>query len=57
MSSSEKNSVAPSSEFQENLEDLQAIVAAVKQKDASLAADLARDHVRRFNRYMEKKKR
>jgi len=44
-------------EFRENLEDLQAIVAAVAQKDASRAADLARDHVRRFNRYMEKKKR
>lgn len=44
-------------EFRENLEDLQAIVAAVAQKDAFLAGDLARDHVRRFNRYMEKKKR
>ena len=44
-------------EFRENLEDLQAIVAAVAQKDGSRAAELAREHVRRFNRYMEKKKR
>jgi len=44
-------------EFRENLEDLQAIVAAVSQKDAPLAAELARQHVQRFNRYMEKKKR
>ena len=44
-------------EFRENVEDLKAIVAAVAQKNAFLAADLARDHVRRFNRYMEKKKR
>jgi DNA-binding FadR family transcriptional regulator len=44
-------------EFRENYEDLRAIVEAIARKDASLAAKLAREHVRRFNRYMEKKKR
>ncbi len=44
-------------EFRENYEDLQAIVAAVVRKDAAAAARLAREHVRRFNRYMEMKKR
>lgn len=44
-------------EFRENYDDLRAIVDAVARKDAPLAGQLAREHVRRFSRYMEKKKR
>ncbi len=44
-------------EFRENYEDLCAIVDAVVRKDSAGASKLAREHVNRFNRYMEKKKR
>jgi len=44
-------------EFRENYEDLCAIVEAVSRKDSIEAGRLARDHVKRFNRYMEKKRR
>lgn len=44
-------------ELDENYEDLNRIVEAVASGRAEEAAELARDHVRRFNRYMEKKKR
>jgi GntR family transcriptional repressor for pyruvate dehydrogenase complex len=44
-------------ELDENYADLNRIVEAVAAGRAEEAAELARDHVRRFNRYMEKKKR
>jgi DNA-binding FadR family transcriptional regulator len=44
-------------ELDENYKDLNRIVEAVASGRAEEAAELARDHVRRFNRYMEKKKR
>lgn len=44
-------------ELDENYQDLKQIVEAVAAGRAEEAAELARDHVRRFNRYMEKKKR
>jgi GntR family transcriptional repressor for pyruvate dehydrogenase complex len=44
-------------ELDENYADLNRIVEAVAAGRADEAAELARDHVRRFNRYMEKKKR
>jgi GntR family transcriptional repressor for pyruvate dehydrogenase complex len=42
-------------ELDENLQDLQAIVAAVAKGQAARARSLAREHVRRFNVYMEKR--
>jgi GntR family transcriptional repressor for pyruvate dehydrogenase complex len=45
------------SEMMENYNDLQNIVDAVATHDADRAGRLAREHVRRFNRYMEKKMR
>lgn len=44
-------------EIKENYEDLRELIAAVSNRKADLAAELARSHVRRFNGYMEKKKR
>ncbi len=44
-------------ELNENYDDLCQLVAAVADKDAKRAVRVARDHVRRFNSYMEKKKR
>jgi DNA-binding FadR family transcriptional regulator len=44
-------------EMEENYRDLKEIVDAVRQRDADQAGFLAREHVRRFNVYMEKKKR
>ncbi len=44
-------------ELDENYQDLKRLVEAVAAGDGEKTADLARDHVRRFNRYMEKKKR
>ena len=44
-------------ELDENYQDLERIVEAVAAGRDEEAAELARDHVRRFNRYMEKKKR
>lgn len=41
--------------IQENYRDLIEIVAAIENKDSTLAGTLAQDHVRRFNSYMEKK--
>jgi DNA-binding FadR family transcriptional regulator len=41
--------------LQENFGDLRAIVAAVTARDAEGARELAREHVRRFNAYMEEK--
>jgi GntR family transcriptional repressor for pyruvate dehydrogenase complex len=43
-------------ELNENYHDLNEIVAAVASGQVERASELARDHVRRFNRYMEKKK-
>ncbi|MGD9367199.1 MAG: FadR/GntR family transcriptional regulator [Desulfobacteraceae bacterium] len=44
-------------ELNENYDDLCQLVAAVADKDAERAVRVAREHVRRFNSYMEKKKR
>ena len=44
-------------ELNENYQDLVKMVAAVTHGEEEKAAELARDHVRRFNRYMKKKKR
>ena len=44
-------------ELNENYEDLVHLVRAVAEGRDDQAAELARDHVRRFNRYMESKKR
>lgn len=44
-------------ELNENYDDLCQLVAAVADKDAKRAVRVAREHVRRFNSYMEKKKR
>jgi DNA-binding FadR family transcriptional regulator len=44
-------------EMKENFRDLSAIAAAVAAKDADLARRRAREHVRRFNRYMQKRRR
>lgn len=41
--------------LQENLADLQAIIAAIKAHDAEQARSIAQSHVRRFNSYMEDK--
>lgn len=45
------------SELQENYQDLCDIVQAVEKGQADQARRLARDHVHRFNRYMEKRKK
>jgi DNA-binding FadR family transcriptional regulator len=45
------------SELQENYQDLCDIVKAVEKGQADKARRLARDHVHRFNRYMEKRKK
>lgn len=44
-------------EMEENLVDLENIVAAIEVGDASKASDLVRSHVRRFNRYMEEREK
>ena len=44
-------------ELNENYHDLALLVEAVATGQKERAVDLARDHVRRFNRYMEGKKR
>ena len=44
-------------ELEENHRDLIQIVEAVAKGHVERAGELARDHVRRFNRHMEKKKR
>ena len=44
-------------ELNENYLDLKQLVEAVSTGRVGQATDLAREHVRRFNRYMEKKKR
>jgi DNA-binding FadR family transcriptional regulator len=44
-------------ELQENYRDLCDLVQAVEKGQAGRARRLARDHVRRFNRYMEKRKK
>jgi DNA-binding FadR family transcriptional regulator len=44
-------------ELAENYRDICDIVAAVSRGDARRSGELARDHVRRFSRYMEKKRR
>ncbi|MSN25332.1 MAG: GntR family transcriptional regulator [Geobacter sp.] len=41
--------------LQENFDDLRNIVAAVSEHDAEAARQMALEHVRRFNGYMEKK--
>jgi GntR family transcriptional repressor for pyruvate dehydrogenase complex len=45
------------SELNENYHDLTQLVEAVAEGQVERAVELARDHVRRFNRYMENKKR
>ncbi|MCG8333077.1 MAG: FadR family transcriptional regulator [Proteobacteria bacterium] len=45
------------SELEENYRDLSEIVKAVEGKKATEAGSLAREHVRRFNRHMDKKLR
>ncbi len=44
-------------ELNENFQDLKQLVEAVADGQVERAGELARDHVRRFNRYMENKKR
>jgi GntR family transcriptional repressor for pyruvate dehydrogenase complex len=44
-------------ELNENYQDLKQLVEAVVSGQVEKSSELARDHVRRFNRYMEKKKR
>ena len=44
-------------EMEENYQDLVEMVDAISKSDERLAAIRAVDHVQRFNRYMEKKKR
>lgn len=44
-------------ELNENYDDLCQLVAAVADKEPERAVRVAREHVRRFNSYMEKKKR
>ncbi len=46
-----------SNELNENYEDLRKLVSAVVDRNAAQAVETARAHVRRFNRYMENKKR
>lgn len=41
----------------ENFQDLKQLVGAVAEGDAERAGELAGNHVRKFNRHMEKKKR
>jgi GntR family transcriptional regulator, transcriptional repressor for pyruvate dehydrogenase complex len=40
-------------EMNENLHDLENVVAAMEKKEAKKAGDIARTHVKRFNGYME----
>jgi len=40
--------------FQQNLKDLTDIVQAIEMRNPQKAGELAREHVRRFNEYMEK---
>ncbi len=44
-------------EMEENFQDLQLIVEAIASQESDRARQLAIQHVRRFTRYMEKKKR
>ncbi len=44
-------------ELQENYRDLCDLVAAIEKKDAPNARHLAREHVRRFNGYMQRRSR
>jgi DNA-binding FadR family transcriptional regulator len=44
-------------ELNENYDDLCQLVAAVTDREAEQAVRVAREHVRRFNSYMQKKKR
>jgi DNA-binding GntR family transcriptional regulator len=46
-----------SKELNENYDDLCQLVAAVAGKEKKRAVRVARQHVRRFNSYMQKKKR
>jgi GntR family transcriptional repressor for pyruvate dehydrogenase complex len=46
---------AGDNEFEENFRDLQQLVDAVCNKQASEAGSLATEHVRKFSRYMERK--
>jgi DNA-binding FadR family transcriptional regulator len=45
------------SEMSENLQDLDSVVAAMKKGDADTACKIARNHVRRFNEYMQLRER
>lgn len=45
------------SEMKENLQDLESVVAAMKKGDANSACTIARNHVRRFNEYMQIRER
>jgi len=44
-------------EMEENFQDLQLIVEAIASQESDRARGLAIQHVRRFSRYMEKRKR
>ena len=44
-------------EMRENMKDLEDVVAAMENGEAEKAGDIARTHVRRFNGYMEIRKR
>ncbi len=44
-------------EMIENMKDLEDVVAAMEKGEAEKAGDIARTHVRRFNGYMEMRKR
>lgn len=51
-----ENYLAKEEQFlQENYQDLKAIVAAVTSHDSDAAQKLTREHVRKFNQYMQKK--
>jgi DNA-binding FadR family transcriptional regulator len=39
--------------LQQNIKDLNDIVRAIEMRDPKKAGELAREHVRRFNAYME----
>jgi GntR family transcriptional regulator, transcriptional repressor for pyruvate dehydrogenase complex len=49
--------VMEEAEMNENLQDLEDVVNAMENGDAKRAGDIARTHVRRFNGYMETRKR
>jgi GntR family transcriptional repressor for pyruvate dehydrogenase complex len=49
--------VMDSPEMEENIRDLEALVAAMESGDVKAAGDIARSHVRRFSRHMEMRER